>query len=293
MNSFRHVARQVDLSGVGAQETAPFVRERIALAAAGVIAIASVGRTYCVMPTSGNDHRTQVMVQAANAFVESLTEDERAAILDTRGETNHVAMEAYREFLSVASKEVYGSAFARPTPEVEELVSIAMAVVVASAAERQVLATETPQMSQAREAIANRTPPAPQPYGVSFAGAELLCAEWMTYLGLRDVQVTRYSQDGGIDITSQTHVAQVKHQTGSTGAPAVREIAGAAMVDGRLPLFFSSGPYTPAAIEFAEAANVPLFQFDADNGTLIGVSALAESLLRYGAESPAARPGDA
>lgn len=66
----------------------------------------------------------------------------------------------------------------------------------------------------------------------------------MRFLGIADAEVTRSHADGGVDVTSSTHVAQVKHYTGSVGAPEVQQLVGVAHTTRREPIFFTSGKYT-------------------------------------------------
>ena len=115
---------------------------------------------------------------------------------------------------------------------------------------------------------------------VSAVEAEHLCANWMSLLGEENVEVTQVSSDGGIDITSNRCVAQVKNYKGSVGVGEVRAFFGASVVDGRLPLFFTSGTYTKAAIEFADSAGVYLYWYSAKQGTLNGINDLARTTLQ-------------
>ncbi len=124
--------------------------------------------------------------------------------------------------------------------------------------------------------------PQPLPYGVSPAGAEQLCADWMRHLGVADAEVTRYSQDGGIDVTSEKYVAQVKHWLGGVGAPTVREVAGIAGTEGRTGIVFASGSFSRDAVAFAERAGVLLFVFDPEKGQLRAASPAATKALAEG-----------
>ena len=105
--------------------------------------------------------------------------------------------------------------------------------------------------------------------------AEELCAEWMALLGEENVTVTRKTNDGGVDVTSERCVAQVKNYSGSVGVREVRELMGAAAVDGRTPVFFTSGTYTRAALDFSVDAGVLLFKYSVEDGTLDGVNSFA------------------
>ena len=122
-------------------------------------------------------------------------------------------------------------------------------------------------------------PPSREPNGLQARDAEHLCATWLAYLGEEHVKVTRATGDGGVDITSARCVAQVKNYQGSVGVVPVRELVGVASVDGRFPVFFTSGQYTRAALQFAEDASVYLFRYDAEAGTLDAKSSMARKAL--------------
>lgn len=124
--------------------------------------------------------------------------------------------------------------------------------------------------------------PMPQPYGVSHEGAEYLVAEWVRYLGEADSEITRFVSDGGVDVQSQHYIAQVKNYSGTVGVAEVRELGGVASIDGRKPLFFTSGSYAAGAIEFAERSGMALFVYDAQLGTLAGANEAAEHALAKG-----------
>lgn len=124
--------------------------------------------------------------------------------------------------------------------------------------------------------------PAPHPYGVSPRGAEFLCRDWMRFFGIADAEVTRSHADGGIDVTSSTYVAQVKHYTGSVGAPEVQQLVGVAHTTRRDALFFTSGKYTPAAMAAAEAVGMPLLRYSAEDGTIEGANAAGIAIATFG-----------
>lgn len=120
--------------------------------------------------------------------------------------------------------------------------------------------------------------PSSQPYGVSHEGAESLVRDWMAYMGISSATVTRLSGDGGIDVDSNEFVAQVKNYRDAVGAGPVRELLGVAIAEGKKPLFFTSGYFTSEAQAFAEKAQLPLFVYDAQNGTLECVNSSAQEL---------------
>lgn len=105
--------------------------------------------------------------------------------------------------------------------------------------------------------------------------AELLVRDWMRHMGVRDAEATKYTGDGGVDVVSRRFIAQVKHYTTPVGVAAIRELKGVATVDGREALFFALSGYTPAAIAFAERAEVALFVYSDRKGTLTPMNTAA------------------
>ena len=120
------------------------------------------------------------------------------------------------------------------------------------------------------------------PTGVTPRGAEELVAQWMRYLGERAAAVTQYQGDGGVDVIGESFVAQVKHFAGKVGVAPIREIAGAAMIDGRGALFFTSIGYSIGAIEFANKSGVALFVYSAERAELVAMNQRAEYLMERG-----------
>lgn len=133
---------------------------------------------------------------------------------------------------------------------------------------------------QQRDAIRRWKRPSIQPYGVSHEGAELLARDWMRFLGIGDAEVTRFSADGGIDVTSATHVAQVKNYAGSIGVEPLRQLVGVASVDAKIPLFFGSGQYTADAKIFAERADLAVFNYNPAKATLHARTPAATAMVK-------------
>lgn len=119
-------------------------------------------------------------------------------------------------------------------------------------------------------------------YGVSPAGAEKWCCDWLTHMGLQDATVTQFSGDGGIDIVSPSHVAQVKHYAGAVTIAEIRELAGVAAVDGRKPIFMTSGKYPTQAAAFADSAGMLLFTYDVLTGAVTGNTYSSHKALEVG-----------
>lgn len=112
--------------------------------------------------------------------------------------------------------------------------------------------------------------------------AEELAARWMRSLGARKVEVTQFRGDGGVDVSSLRHIAQVKHLSGNVGVAPVRELSGVVRVDGRRGLFFTTSGYSTGAIEFAHQSGIALFRMDLRTGQLIAVNEVAKSLQLHG-----------
>ena len=124
--------------------------------------------------------------------------------------------------------------------------------------------------------------PGKQQFGVSDEGAESLVAQWMRWLGVYDAEVTKYVGDGGIDVESRRYIAQVKNFNGNVGIASIRELAGVAAVDGRTPLFFTSGVYPRGADSWAQDAGIYLFTYDAKTAKLSANNQLARDALGSG-----------
>jgi hypothetical protein len=137
------------------------------------------------------------------------------------------------------------------------------------------------KIAELETAIRSRPAPAPdpQPYGVSPRGAELLVTDWMRHIGIVDAQVTPEQADGGIDVSSKTHIAQVKHYTGNVSVVELRELFGVATARGKQGLFFTSNGYTADALAFASIAHLPLFIYNAEQGSLKGITTEARAML--------------
>ncbi|MBH0007970.1 restriction endonuclease [Salinibacterium sp. SWN1162] len=118
--------------------------------------------------------------------------------------------------------------------------------------------------------------------GVTPRGAESLVAQWMRHLGEVNAEVTPFRGDGGVDVAGGRYIAQVKHFAGSVGVAPVRELAGVASDDGRLPLFFTSTGYSSGAVAFANRLEIALFVYDVAGAELRAVNPLALTLLKRG-----------
>ncbi|TQS88629.1 restriction endonuclease [Arthrobacter sp. TS-15] len=112
--------------------------------------------------------------------------------------------------------------------------------------------------------------------------AEYVAAQWMRYLGATSCRVTQASRDGGMDIVSDTHVAEVKHHQSPVGVSFVRQIYGTATSTSKMAVFFSLSEYTKEAKEFANANNIALFRYDPLKATLAPKSQSALEASQHG-----------
>jgi hypothetical protein len=129
----------------------------------------------------------------------------------------------------------------------------------------------------------SRVRPAPQPYGVSNYGAERIVADWLVYLGCRDVFLTQASQDGGIDVETANQVCQVKYyKNQGVSVQEVREIFGVASALGKVAMVFTSSDLTSAAYEFANQVGIIAVQFNVEDSFLVGLNYYGEQLLVEG-----------
>lgn len=118
--------------------------------------------------------------------------------------------------------------------------------------------------------------------GMTPRAAEHLACEWMLHLGVADAVVTQQSVDGGVDVSSSTVVAQVKHYAAPVGVESLRALHGAAAVSQRRAVFFTLTGYTRSAISFGDAAKMPLFIYSAQGASLIAANPLARICLDAG-----------
>lgn len=92
--------------------------------------------------------------------------------------------------------------------------------------------------------------------------AELVAADWMTYWGFEGTAVSPVGMDGGIDVESDTAVAQVKAHMVPIGRPDIQMLYGVASSLRKRPIFIALQGYTAHALNWAEEHGVALFVFD-------------------------------
>ena len=131
--------------------------------------------------------------------------------------------------------------------------------------------------------INSRHRPEPQPYGVSNYGAEALVADWLVYLGCKEVVLTQASQDGGVDVETSAHLCQVKYyKNNPVSVQEVREIFGVASAAGKAAMIFTSSDLTAAAYEFANQVGIIAVQFNVEESFLVGLNSFGKELLEKG-----------
>jgi|GEM_PF-6816292 len=129
----------------------------------------------------------------------------------------------------------------------------------------------------------NRARPETQPFGVSDSGAEALVASWLSYLGQKQVEVTQYSRDGGIDVSTSTCVCQVKNYTkANVSASEVRDIFGTAVSEGKIALIFTSSSLSADAKAFCDKNGIAAVSYSAPEGSLSPINSFGKDLLNAG-----------
>jgi hypothetical protein len=108
--------------------------------------------------------------------------------------------------------------------------------------------------------------------------AEEYAAEIMESFGFSNVRVTPPGADGGIDVTANEAVAQVKMEGVPTARPVLQAIYGNASHLGNKALVFSLAGFTRQSVEWADTAGVALFEFSFD-GSIAARSRTAEYLV--------------
>ena len=98
----------------------------------------------------------------------------------------------------------------------------------------------------------------------------------MRWFGYYDAVATQATRDGGLDVTSEHAVAQVKMEGTRIAPGPIQALVGIASVVRKKALFFSLTGYSLAARSFAELADVALFEFAID-GDVIPVNQLART----------------
>jgi hypothetical protein len=111
---------------------------------------------------------------------------------------------------------------------------------------------------------------------------EHYCRDWLSYLGGRNALVSGATQDGGVDIISDGHVAQVKLYNGAVPVSQIRDLLGTSVDFGKKPIFFASMAFSKGSIEFADRNNIPLIVVDSYNGVLRGANHFGTTLIGAG-----------
>lgn len=133
------------------------------------------------------------------------------------------------------------------------------------------------------EWLNNRSRPAQQIYGVSSRGAEEITADWLRFLGEKNIKITPISQDGGADVLTASYCCQVKnYEKKPVGVMEVRALLGAAVSSKLLPLLFTASKPTNEALIFSNENDIAIIQFDAANALLYGLTTQGHLLLKKG-----------
>lgn len=107
--------------------------------------------------------------------------------------------------------------------------------------------------------------------------AEHAAAQWMRAVGFSGIAVGRRGADGGIDVTSDQALAQVKAEAKPVGRPVLQAIYGLARARDKVALTFALAGFTREALDFADEVGIALLRFDLD-GEAVPLNATARGL---------------
>jgi hypothetical protein len=185
-------------------------------------------------------------VELADAYVS-------ASASDFRQERHYTILLSIGEQFWTATPALYG-----PDARAEASRALALMVLAQQSLQEAKLDAEKKRQKSPPRSLAR---PAPRLIRAAH-DAELVAADWMTYLGFGKARVTPIGVDAGIDVHAERGVAQVKFEAVPTGRPVVQGLFGAATGEGKPGVFFSSAGYTAEAVSWAERVGVALFRFD-------------------------------
>lgn len=128
-----------------------------------------------------------------------------------------------------------------------------------------------------------RIRPQPQKYGVSDFGAEHLVSEWLSYLGQIEVEVTKQSGDGGVDVLTNEYCCQVKnYKIQPVSASEVRDLLGTSVSIGKKAIIFTSSGLTADAANFCERNQIAALKYDVVRASLAPLNKHGDLFLRIG-----------
>jgi hypothetical protein len=131
--------------------------------------------------------------------------------------------------------------------------------------------------------LEQRERPGAHPLGISPRGAELLIGQWLSYLGEENVEVTKATGDGGVDVITKNFCCQVKlYQKQTVTSSEIRDLYGTAHAMSLTPVIFTSSDLTSDAHVWALQNGVLAIKFSPEESTLCGLNALGQSFLDSG-----------
>lgn len=125
----------------------------------------------------------------------------------------------------------------------------------------------------------NRPAPGPDP-AVGQAAAADVAARFLRDLGFADTRPTPARRDQGVDVGGVALVGQVKTTGRPVGAEAVRGLCSAASRDRKVPVYFTTVGFDPAAVAEADKSEVALFVIDPDMNWPSPANPVAVDLVR-------------
>jgi hypothetical protein len=128
-----------------------------------------------------------------------------------------------------------------------------------------------------------RERPTAHPLGISPRGAEILVGQWLSYLGEENVEVTKATGDGGVDVITKNFCCQVKlYQKQTVTSSEIRDLYGTAHAMSLSPIIFTSSDLTSDAHAWALQNGVFAIKFNPEEAKLFSLNSLGQSLLDSG-----------
>ena len=143
------------------------------------------------------------------------------------------------------------------------------------------------ELMSTRTRLAYGPRPTARGWRLTYAEAERVAGAWMAFMGAKNMVVSQATRDGGIDVSADGFVAQVKWQATPVSPGPLHQIFGVAQATrpraAKALFFAASGTgYSKEARKFADQIGMALFTLSDDGGTLNAVNEAAEIATRQG-----------
>lgn len=98
-------------------------------------------------------------------------------------------------------------------------------------------------------------------HGMTWQSAEIMACDWMKKNGHWGAKLTPPGADGGVDVESRTHIAQVKHHASRVGIAEMQRLYGISQSTRKKALFFAASGYSSAAIQWAATHKIECYTY--------------------------------